>query len=221
MGLQDTIKQEFDAAVAAGWLPAFENAAQTYNFPVALLMAIASRETNMRNIEGDFHDGEYHGYGLMQVDIGSFPNWVKSDAWRDPLQSIAKGAGVLDGKRTEIEQGQGKTLTVEGRSFVGRKLDTADQALQVATACYNCGLWGYYAFSKGEPIDSYTTGKNYSTDVWLRKAFFTALLPSAPASPSVETPTDVPSLISAVYDLQKRVAALEALAKTTLSEAAK
>ncbi len=204
MELQDTIKQEFDVAVAAGWLSAFENAAQTYNFPVALLMGIASRETNMRNIEGDFRDGEYHGYGLMQVDIGSFPNWVKSGAWRDPLQSIAKGAGVLDGKRTEIEQGQGKTLTIEGRSFVGRKFDTADQALQVATACYNCGLWGYYAFSKGEPIDSYTTGKNYSTDVWLRKAFFTALL--TPPAPPIELP-----LADQVARLTERVTAIEHL----------
>jgi hypothetical protein len=207
MGLQDTIKQEFDAASAAGWLPAFEKAAQTYNFPVALLMAIASRETNMRNIEGDFHDGEYHGYGLMQVDIGSFPDWVKSGAWHDPLQSIAKGAEVLAGKRNEIEKGQGQTLFIDGRSIVGRKFDTSDQMLQVATACYNCGLWAYYAFSKGEPIDSYTTGKNYSADVWLRRAFFAALLPP----PVNAAPVLGPTLADQVADLTERMTAVEHL----------
>lgn len=209
MGLQDTIKQEFDAAVAAGWLPAFEKAAQTYNFPVALLMAIASRETNMRNIEGDLRDGEYHGYGLMQVDIGSFPDWVKSEAWKDAAQSIAKGAEVLNEKRSGIEAGDGKTFTigvVSSFTFIGRKFDTSDQMLQVVTACYNCGLWGYYAFSKGEPVDRYTTGKNYSTDVWLRRAFFTALLPAAAPAPS-DPPQ--PSLEVRVAALEARVTALE------------
>jgi hypothetical protein len=209
MGLQDTIKQEFDAAVAAGWLPAFEKAAQTYNLPVALLMAIASRETNMCNIEGDFYEGQYHGYGLMQIDIGSFPDWVKSGAWTSPAESIAKGAEVLDGKRAEIEQGQGKTLMIEGRSFVGRKFDTSDQMLQVATADYNCGLWGYYAFSKGEPIDSFTAGKNYSSDVWLRKAFFTALLP--PPAPPINASVLEPTLADQVASLTERVTAIEHL----------
>jgi hypothetical protein len=206
MGLQDAIKQEFDAAVAAGWLPAFEKAAQTYNFPVALLMAIASRETNMRNIEGDYRNLEYHGYGLMQVDIGSFPDWVKSGAWHDPLQSIAKGAQVLADKVNQVKIGQGQGLSIDGFKFVGRRFETDDQLFQVAVACYNCGLWGYYAFSKSEPIDSYTTGKNYSTDVWLRRAFFTALLPAAAPAP---TDPPQPSIEVRIAALEARVAALE------------
>jgi hypothetical protein len=39
-----------------------------------ILMAIASRETNMRNIIGDGG----HGYGIMQIDDRSFPEWCNS-----------------------------------------------------------------------------------------------------------------------------------------------
>src|SRR5271168_406968 len=28
----------------------------------------------------------YHGYGFTQMDIASFPEWIESGAWKDPLQ---------------------------------------------------------------------------------------------------------------------------------------
>ncbi len=67
-------------------------------------MAIASRETNMRNIVGDGG----HGYGIMQIDDRSYPDWCHSGLWKDATAGIQKGASVLDAKRETIRDGQGR-----------------------------------------------------------------------------------------------------------------
>ena len=40
-----------------------------HNFPPTFFMAIASRETNCINELGDFQHGEFHGVGIIQIDI--------------------------------------------------------------------------------------------------------------------------------------------------------
>ena len=170
------LDQQFAYAKAQGWLPAFAQAAKDYDLPEALLMAIASRETNMRNIVGDGG----HGYGLMQIDIRSFPEWVSSGAWHYAAQVIEKGAQVLDQKLTQIRAGVGKSLHIGGTSFIGHPFSSQEDELRCATAAYNAGLWPFYCHSTGKPIDSMTTGHNYSTDVWQRRALFEALLRDSP-----------------------------------------
>jgi len=54
--------------------------------------------------------------------------------------------------------------------------------LRVTVAAYNCGLWAYYHFSKGNDIDRGTTGQDYSKDVLAKAARFKPLL-----VPKVET----------------------------------
>ena len=66
-------------------------------------VAIASRETNMRNIIGDGG----HGYGIMQIDDRSFPEWTNSGLWKDVSAAIQKGALVLHSKQQTIRNGQG------------------------------------------------------------------------------------------------------------------
>ena len=61
------LKLQYDRAKSNGWLIHFANAAAKYGHTTADLVAIASRETNMKNIAGDAG----HGYGLMQIDIRS------------------------------------------------------------------------------------------------------------------------------------------------------
>src|SRR6476469_5413996 len=61
---ENDLKRQFERAKKNGWIKTFKSAAATYQFPPEVLMAIASRETNMRNIIGDGG----HGYGLMQID---------------------------------------------------------------------------------------------------------------------------------------------------------
>lgn len=163
------ITREF--TIARDWIPAFLAAGRDYNWPPALLMAIASRETNMRNIIGD----SGHGFGLMQIDIRSFPDFCHSGAWRNPALGIHTGAQVLDQKRTMIEHGVGQHLSVAGYPFIGAPLAPA-QLEQVSVAAYNCGLWSYYAFSKGQSPDRFTTGRNYSADVLSRMEQFEELL---------------------------------------------
>ena len=165
------IEQQFQHAKVNGWLTAFIKAGKDYNFDPRLLMAIASRETNMMNIVGDGG----HGYGVMQIDIRSFGEWVASGAWREAADGIEKGAQVLDQKMTQIHNGAGKILTIGGYTFRGASFPTAASAIQVAVAAYNSGLWAYYCFSKGEDPDRLTTGRNYSADVLGRYAEFSQL----------------------------------------------
>ena len=171
------VEREFGAAKANGWLPAFAKAGTDYQFRTALLLAIASRETNMRNIVGDGG----HGYGLMQIDIRTDPDFATSGGWRNVPHSIERGAQILDQKRSAILHGQGASLSVGGYQFIGARMLENDVLLRVATAAYNCGLWAYYAFSRGEDLDRFTTGRNYSSDVWQRKAQFEELLGKAVA----------------------------------------
>ena len=158
------IQREFAYAKAQGWLPLFAQAGSLYNFTPALLMGIASRETNMKNIQGDFQGGIYHGYGLMQIDIGSYPDFCRSGDWRDVAKGIHMGAMVLNSKQVQIHEGVGRRIEVKSTVFTGAKLSDADFN-RTAVAAYNAGLWAYYGMSvRGNP-DLYTTGHDYSADV--------------------------------------------------------
>ena len=117
------IRRHFDRAVAEGWLPFFLEAAECYDVRSEVLMAIASRESDMggpRLPDGSFKwlmmpgDGG-HGYGLMQVDRRNFPEWVQTDAWQKPELGIYQGAKVLAGKRDGLVRRIGQTVSVRDR----------------------------------------------------------------------------------------------------------
>lgn len=192
------MEAHFNAAKANGWLPFFKEASLQFNFPMALLMAIASRETNMKNIRGDFRDGIFHGYGLMQVDIGTHAQWCRDGRWKDAREAILKGTSVLADKRTIMVQSVGKRLVVKsskGGSFPFTAPSVLDQDyLRVLVPMYNGGLWPMYSYAQGGNPDQYTTGKDYGKDVLARMAIFTTLLqatsqreirPTAAGSPAV------------------------------------
>lgn len=142
---------------ANGWLPFFEEAAERFNWPAALLVAIASRETNIRNILGDGG----HGHGIMQIDDRSFPEFTRSGNWRVPRLNILKGAEVLSGKR---------------RFLSGRGVSGAD-LVRASVAAYNGGEGRVLrAIRRGRPVDSVTAHGNYSADVLARAAVFRDLL---------------------------------------------
>lgn len=166
------IEKEFDYAKDNGWLTTFIQCSKDYDWPASVLMAIASRETNMKNIVGDGG----HGYGCMQIDVRSFTDFCHSGGWRDPHACIEKGAEVLESKRTEIGRGVGKALSVGGYHFTGAKFANQEDLNRVAIAAYNCGLWAYYHFSKGGSPDLSTTGHDYSADVLARSAEFVKLI---------------------------------------------
>src|SRR3982751_6113224 len=102
------LKRQFDTAVSEGWLMYFQNSASQHDFTVELLMAIASRETAMRNIKGDLRGGIYHGYGVMQVDIGTNADFCKNWTENEVEGSIECGTKILLGKRKYLA---GKNIT--------------------------------------------------------------------------------------------------------------
>jgi hypothetical protein len=165
---EKNLKSQFKLAQDNGWIAVFRKAGKDYDFPAAIVMAIASRETNMKNIIGDGG----HGYGIMQIDDRSFPDWCHSGIWKDAKAGIIKGATVLDSKRESIRLGQGKKLKVGGVSFTGKSGLTAAELLQTSLAAYNSGLWAYYSLSKFGDPDRKTTGKDYSRDTLARAAVF-------------------------------------------------
>jgi Transglycosylase SLT domain len=172
---ENDLKRQFERAKKNGWIKTFKSAAATYQFPPEVLMAIASRETNMRNIIGDGG----HGYGLMQIDDRSFPEWCNSGLWKDPHAGIQKGALVLHSKQQTIRNGQGKSLRVGGRPFVGKANISKDDLLRTAVAGYNSGLWAYYNLTKYGDPDRRTTGRDYSKDTLRRAQTFGKLLRSS------------------------------------------
>jgi hypothetical protein len=195
----DPIQIAFDRCDELGWIPYFRDAAEAYKFEPELLMAIGYRESGLNpkylKVAGD----NGHGYGLMQIDNRSFPEWVNLGAWKIAESCIDKGAEVLADKRTEIQDSVGKKLTVKSQAgasyeFEGKPIAGGD-LLRVAVAAYNSGLWAYYHYSKAHDVDQGTTGQNYSKDVLAKAIRFKPLLlrkvgdyPTAPTAPSGSSP---------------------------------
>jgi hypothetical protein len=171
---ENDLKKQFVKAKDNGWIAFFEKAGRDYKFSTDILMAIASRETNMRNIIGD----RRHGYGIMQVDSRSFPDWCNSGLWRDVNAAIQQGALVLDHKRETVRNGQGKRLKVKKTTFTGKPNLTNAELLRTAIAAYNSGLWAYWGLSERDDPDCRTTGKDYSSDTLARAKVFQKLLSS-------------------------------------------
>lgn len=169
------IRGQFDRAVRDGWLEYFQKAATKAGTTTAHLLAIGSRETNLRNIRGDYRSGRYHGYGVMQVDIGTDPEYAARWTPNKIEPSIRRGGEIYTSKVRDTIKTIGKKVSVRNKVFVGARGDT-DDIRRIATAAYNCGRWAYYHFSRGEHVDSTTTGKDYSRDVYDRAVEFADLL---------------------------------------------
>lgn len=166
----DLIRQ-FDRTEQRGWLPYFSEAAKKYNFDQDVLMAIASRETNIQNILGDGG----HGHGIMQIDDRSYPDFCNSDDWKDPRKNILKGGEVLNSKRKDISDSVGRRNECKGNRFQGLTLSDLG-LLRSSIAAYNCGCRAYYAICVYGNPDRSTTGGDYSADVINRAEVFNRLL---------------------------------------------
>jgi soluble lytic murein transglycosylase-like protein len=141
-------------------VPQFQSAGQAFRFKPSLLMAIASRETDL-NPHFRTHAGDGGmGHGPMQIDSRSFPEFCNSDEWKDPSKAIAKGAEVLASKLIEAQ---------------GAGLD-GDDALRVAIAGYNGGTRRAKLGLADGNVDEYDTHHNYCADVMAREPFFDKFL---------------------------------------------
>lgn len=197
------IKLQFDRAKRLGWIPFFQEAASTITknyFDAADLMAIASRETDLLPKWLTKAGDGGNGFGLMQADKRSFPEFTKGDGWKDARTGILFGAKVLMQKWEDYRANVGKQVKVKSSktgkysTYTG-KLAMGSVAQHVVLSSFNCGRWAQYAYAKGHDIDKYSTGKDYGADVMARAGVFRSLL-AKETFPSTTTTISVASSTS-------------------------
>lgn len=98
-------------------------------------------------------DKGYHGYGLTQIDITSFPDFVHSGDWKDPSKVYPMTIKVLESKR--------HYLVTHFPAVAGDSLN------HYITAAYNCGEGNEAkVIAQERDPDAYTTGHDYSKAVF-------------------------------------------------------
>lgn len=178
------LERQFTRARDKGWLPHFYEAAEIHGFEPELLLAIASRETNLDLVWLTKPGDNGNGFGLMQVDAGTDRDFARSGKWKDARLGILRGAEILAEKRERIFKalGQGFVSVKDrsGKSYqimgnpVSRAAIESDQETfyQILAASYNSGDWAVYHYLKRRDPDFGTTGGDYGADVVERADYF-------------------------------------------------
>jgi hypothetical protein len=135
--------------------PFIEEAERAHGLPALLLYAVGSRETNLRNVKGDFtqRKGEsskrFHGFGVWQRDSGSFD--VDESYLLDVRKQAEDAAELLAGHFRVFDD------------------------WSAAVAAYNCGATNVKkAMAAGHPVDHFTAHQDYAADVLARHRFLVA-----------------------------------------------
>jgi hypothetical protein len=176
----DNLKMRAQFTEALKYKAFIDDGAQKIELPSVVIAGIGSRESGWGLLlrppgpggTGDFGqrrfpttlrtgplppDGAGYGRGLMQIDF-DFQGFARSGNWMDPQANINYGCNLLK----------------SNRDFLGSKTSlTGRDLLQAAVAAYNSGTGNVLkAINEGQPVDSFTTGKDYSKDVFNRAGFF-------------------------------------------------
>ena len=142
-----------------------EEQATAHDFPTPFFMAIASRETNCINELGDFQHGEFHGVGIIQIDI------------QHPIAREARDSGSWKTNPEPLLEFGAQLLAnniAQARKALPHFND--QQLLKVAASGYNCGIARAITGAKHGDSDKATTLKNYGRDVIARMAIFEELI---------------------------------------------
>lgn len=125
-----------------------------------ILAALGDRETSWGTARGSggttgtsIIGADGTGHGLMQIDSGTWGDWIAANNWQDPYTNVKKGAEILS----------------SDMDYFANKGVEGDDQVQAALAAYNHGpgnVWGN--IQAGLPLDTGTAGGNYSSDVWSR-----------------------------------------------------
>lgn len=106
----------------------------------------------------------YHGFGFWQIDIDSFPKFVNSGKWKNPLETAKMAVSVLNGKRDYLKS-KGWDKKLQPLMFQ-----------RAITAAYNCGEGNVHkALSNGLDVDHYTYSKDYSKEVFRYRGLYAKL----------------------------------------------
>lgn len=108
---------------------------------------------------------QYHGFGFWQIDTGSFPAFINSGKWTDPLESAKMVVSILDGKKNYLQQ----------QGWQQKLPETLWE--RAITAAYNCGEGNVNkALLRNLDVDSYTFAKDYSEEVFRYRNIYTNIM---------------------------------------------
>ena len=107
---------------------------------------------------------QYHGFGFWQIDIASFPDFINSGKWTDPVATAKMAISVLTGKMNFLAQ-----------KGWHEKLDETMWERAI-TAAYNCGEGNVHkALTRNLDVDFYTFSKDYSKEVFRYRNIYKSL----------------------------------------------
>lgn len=152
---------DLDASVllakAKGYFDIFAEVERQFRFPDFLLAAVASRETNLKHVNGDGG----HGRGIMQIDDRYHGNFLR--------QHCAAAPDYVPDLYCSIHYA--------GRLLYSHILSARELGVRAAftilfiSAAYNAGLGGATNGWREGNTDKYTAGGNYGKDVVARRLY--------------------------------------------------
>lgn len=158
---RQSLGRELARAREQGWEACCVEAERRSGLPHALLLAIASRETDMDDVVGDGG----HGRGLFQIDDRSHRTFLAEN-----------GAGARDGKPpVRVAARYAAQLVRDNLEYARRKGVPEAQRLKFALSAYNAGPGNALAGWQAGDSDARTTGADYGRDVLRRHEHFRAL----------------------------------------------
>lgn len=148
MAVTANISSQLSSVRANGLLPYFKQSANRWNISIEVLLAVASRETQMGTnnyyLQNNFTGKDGHGKGIMQID-DRYHNFAKITAPNNDRKMIDYGAQFL----ADLKQQFGN--------------------IKDALSAYNAGPSAVrQAYMRGVDPDIYTTGGDYAKDVLQR-----------------------------------------------------
>jgi hypothetical protein len=134
----------------------------------ALVLAMASRETNIANIVGDGG----HGRGWLQIDDRFWATWLSTHAGCKDGTWVARFASALPGGRVPTLTAstlQAIQILHSNVAFAASRKVPAGDRTRFAVAAYNCGAGNAVkGFAAGD-VDAHTAHGDYSADVLARR----------------------------------------------------
>jgi peptidoglycan hydrolase-like protein with peptidoglycan-binding domain len=147
----DQLAEQVSRARARGWAPIMSKAEKRHDLPAGLLLAVASRETDMEDIVGD----KGHGRGLFQIDDRCHAEWLAAHG--------APGRATTPRVGDAVEFAA--SMLESNLAFAMQNgVPSADQ-LRFACSAYNAGAGGALTGQRSGDCDRKTTGGDYGRDV--------------------------------------------------------
>ncbi|HEY0544236.1 MAG TPA: hypothetical protein VGC91_02475 [Pyrinomonadaceae bacterium] len=162
---QNQVLSQLHSLRHTGFADKLAQHAPAHGLPVPYFFAIASRETNCLNILGDFQHGEFHGVGIVQIDI------------QHSLARQARDSGSFKTNPDPLIE-FGAQMLADNINKAAQRFPNlgAQQHLKIAASGYNCGIERAITGAIQGDSDLHTTGHDYGRDVMTRMAIFEELI---------------------------------------------